>query len=111
MIVIMQAPRAVATRSVGEKLSPRPWLSTGASVTSVVPEGPWVARQRSPPSYVVVIFTMVCVGLLGRGRCPVAARSTPGGDIILGPLFRPFPELLAALINQNAVTLKSLQKR
>jgi len=54
---------------------------------------------------------MVCVGLLGRGRCPVAARSTPGGDIILGPLFRPFPELLAALIDQTAVTLKSLQKR
>ena len=50
MIVIMHAPSAVATRSVGEKLSPLPWLSTGASVTSVVPDGPWVARQRRPPS-------------------------------------------------------------
>ena len=30
----MQEPMAVASRSVGEKLSPRPWLSTGASVTS-----------------------------------------------------------------------------
>ena len=46
MIVIMQAPKAVATRSVGEKLSPLPWLSSGASVTSEPPDGPWTAWQR-----------------------------------------------------------------
>src|SRR5699024_1864113 len=32
MIFIIHAPSAVATRSVGEKLSPFPLLSTGASV-------------------------------------------------------------------------------
>ena len=42
MIVSMHAPRAVATRSVGENDSPRPWLSTGASVVKVVPEGGYV---------------------------------------------------------------------
>ena len=43
--VSMQVPRAVATRSVGEKLSPRPWLSLGASVLRSVAEGPWTALQ------------------------------------------------------------------
>ena len=32
IVVIMHEPRAVLTKSVGEKASPRPWLSTGASV-------------------------------------------------------------------------------
>ena len=45
MIVAMQAAMAVATKSVGEKLSPFPSLSTGASVASFVPEGPWTASQ------------------------------------------------------------------
>ena len=40
MMVAIQAARAVATRSVGEKDSPLPSLSTGASVASLVPEGP-----------------------------------------------------------------------
>jgi len=48
--VIMHVPSAVATRSVGENASPLPWLSTGASVSTVAPEGPCSARQRSPPS-------------------------------------------------------------
>ena len=39
MMVSMQVPRAVATRSVGEKDSPRPWLSSGASVTISVADG------------------------------------------------------------------------
>ena len=34
---------------VGEKLSPLPQLSTGASVTRAVLEGPCVAAQRNPP--------------------------------------------------------------
>ena len=38
MIVRMQVARAVATRSVGEKASPRPWLSSGASVSSSAAE-------------------------------------------------------------------------
>ena len=50
MIVAMQVANAVATRSVGEKDSPLPSLSTGASVESVAPEGPWEAEQRSWPS-------------------------------------------------------------
>ena len=50
MMVSTQADSAVATRSVGEKDSPLPWLSVGASVISVVPLGPWVALQRRLPS-------------------------------------------------------------
>ena len=40
MIVAIQVAKAVATRSVGEKDSPFPSLSTGASVASLLPEGP-----------------------------------------------------------------------
>ena len=40
MIVAIQVANAVATRSVGEKDSPFPSLSTGASVPSLAPEGP-----------------------------------------------------------------------
>ena len=39
MIVLMQPASAAPTRSVGEKDSPLPLLSTGASVESVAPEG------------------------------------------------------------------------
>ena len=39
IIVAIQAARAVATKSVGEKDSPFPSLSTGASVPSWAPEG------------------------------------------------------------------------
>ena len=45
IIVAMHAASAVATRSVGEKDSPFPSLSTGASVDSLAPEGPCVAEQ------------------------------------------------------------------
>ena len=40
IIVAIQVANAVATRSVGEKDSPFPSLSTGASVSSLAPEGP-----------------------------------------------------------------------
>ena len=40
MIVAIQVAKAVATRSVGEKDSPFPSLSSGASVASLLPEGP-----------------------------------------------------------------------
>ena len=40
IIVAMQVAKAVATRSVGEKDWPFPSLSTGASVSSLAPEGP-----------------------------------------------------------------------
>ena len=40
MIVAIQVAKAVAARSVGEKDSPIPSLSTGASVESLAPEGP-----------------------------------------------------------------------
>ena len=40
IIVPIQVANAVATRSVGEKDSPFPSLSTGASVSSLAPEGP-----------------------------------------------------------------------
>jgi hypothetical protein len=50
MVVSMHVPRAVATRSVGEKASPFPMLSFGASVSCFSPDGPWIAEQRSDPS-------------------------------------------------------------
>ena len=49
MMVIIQLPSAVATRSVGEKASPLPWLSVGASVRIFVPDWTWVASVRRPP--------------------------------------------------------------
>ena len=45
----MQVPSAVATRSVGEKERPSPWLSSGASVVRVTPDGPCSASQRKSP--------------------------------------------------------------
>ena len=50
MIVSMQAPTLVASRSVGLNASPLPWLSTGASVLRSLDDGPCVALQRSSPS-------------------------------------------------------------
>ena len=47
MSVAIQVAKAVAIRSVGEKDSPLPSLSIGASVESVAPDGPWIAEQRS----------------------------------------------------------------
>jgi hypothetical protein len=38
MMVMMQAAKEVLSKSVGEKACPRPWLSTGASVTMDWPE-------------------------------------------------------------------------
>src|SRR5699024_10964087 len=43
MMVIIHEPSAVATRSVGEKLSPLPLLSIGASVWICVFDLKWVA--------------------------------------------------------------------
>ena len=59
IVVTMHVPSAVATRSVGEKDSPRPWLSVGASVRSVVAEGPCAAVQRRSPRYWMEISTMI----------------------------------------------------
>ena len=39
LVIMAQLASAVAQRSVGEKPSPLPLLSTGASVESVAPEG------------------------------------------------------------------------
>ena len=75
MIVAIQVANAVATRSVGEKDSPLPSLSTGASVEREAPEGPWVAEQRSCPSYETEIFTKLLLSLVvSRTR---AASPTP----------------------------------
>ena len=50
IIVAIHVASAVATKSVGEKDSPFPSLSTGASVPSFAPEGPWTAEQCNCPS-------------------------------------------------------------
>jgi hypothetical protein len=49
MVVKMQLANAEPTRSVGEKNSPRPILSLGASVCIFEPEGSCVKVQRKPP--------------------------------------------------------------
>jgi len=58
MVVLMQVPSAVATRSVGENASPLPLLSIGASVASFACEGPWVASQCKLPVYSISTLTM-----------------------------------------------------
>src|SRR5436853_293525 len=58
MVVLMQVPSAVATKSVGENASPLPLLSVGASVASFACEGPWVASQWRSPVYLIEILTM-----------------------------------------------------
>ena len=53
----------VAVRSVGEKASPLPWLSSGASVMILMPDCRWVASVRRSPKYVTVdvMFTTLFV--------------------------------------------------
>src|SRR5215475_489996 len=58
MVVLMQVARAVATRSVGEKASPFPLLSLGASVEIFDCEGPCVASQCKSPVYLTETSTM-----------------------------------------------------
>src|SRR6267143_5328300 len=60
MVVLMQVPSAVATRSVGENASPFPLLSVGASVASLACDGPWVASQWRSPVYLIEMLTMNC---------------------------------------------------
>src|SRR3977135_3726222 len=61
-IVLMQVPSAVATRSVGEKDSPLPLLSVGASVAILACDGPWTASQCRSPVYwmeMLIIFVEI----------------------------------------------------
>ena len=59
MTVATQEASAVASRSVGENAWPRPLLSSGASVTSLLPEGVCSAEQCRSPSYSSLISTMM----------------------------------------------------
>src|SRR5437867_1726212 len=54
----MHVPSAVATKSVGEKASPLPLLSVGASVPIFDRDGPWVASQCKLPVYSISTLTM-----------------------------------------------------
>src|SRR5258705_2164984 len=58
IVVLMHVARAVATRSVGEKVSPLPLLSLGASVEIFACEGPCVASQCKSPVYLTETSTM-----------------------------------------------------
>src|SRR5256714_5652755 len=58
MVVLIHVARAVATRSVGEKASPLPLLSVGASVGIFACEGPCVASQCKSPVYLTETWTM-----------------------------------------------------
>src|SRR5438874_12642638 len=58
IVVLMHVARAVATRSVGEKASPLPLLSLGASVEIFAFEGPCVASQCKSPVYLTETWTM-----------------------------------------------------
>lgn len=48
-MVIMQLAKAALVKSVGEKAAPLPWLSSGASVMTSLPD-PWCVMvvRRSP---------------------------------------------------------------
>lgn len=59
MVVSIQLANAVPTRSVGENLSPFPWLSVGASVSKKESDWIWVATVLRLPSYItleVIVF-------------------------------------------------------
>src|SRR6266478_9983299 len=58
IVVLMQVPSAVATRSVGENASPLPLLSVGASVAIFDFDGPCTASQCKSPVYLIEILTM-----------------------------------------------------
>ena len=58
IVVLMHVARAVATRSVGEKASPLPLLSLGASVEIFACEGPCVASQCKSPVYFTETWTI-----------------------------------------------------
>src|SRR6516225_8647574 len=58
IVVLMQVPSAVATRSVGENASPFPLLSVGASVASFDFDGPCVASQCKLPVYSTSTLTI-----------------------------------------------------
>ena len=57
MVVVMQVPRAVATRSVGENASPLPLLSVGASVVIFDCDSPCVASQCKSRLYLISTLT------------------------------------------------------
>jgi hypothetical protein len=50
-MVIMQLAKAVATKSVGEKASPLPWLSMGASIVILFPDCKCIASDLKFPMY------------------------------------------------------------
>ena len=50
MIETIQLPNAVATKSVGEKASPLPWLSVGASVRISVPDCKCIQTVLNSPT-------------------------------------------------------------
>src|SRR6266568_8712045 len=58
IVVLMHVARAVATRSVGEKASPLPLLSLGASVEIFDCDGPCSASQCKSPAYLMETLTM-----------------------------------------------------
>src|SRR3984893_13846273 len=58
IVVLMQVPSAVATRSVGENASPLPLLSVGASVAIFDCDGPCVASQCKSPVYLMETSTI-----------------------------------------------------
>jgi hypothetical protein len=52
MMVSIQLASEVASRSVGEKWVPSPWLSFGASVSRVAPDCMCIACVRNCPTYI-----------------------------------------------------------
>jgi hypothetical protein len=64
--VIMQVASEVAIKSVGEKRSPFPLLSTGASVSKLFPERRCVQTVLSSPSYSTVDVILFCLNLRSR---------------------------------------------
>src|SRR5690606_16316621 len=55
----IQVASEFATISVGEKASPRPWLSVRASVKMIVPECKWVDSVLKSPLYITLLVLII----------------------------------------------------
>jgi hypothetical protein len=65
IMVKMQLPRADATRSVGEKFSPLPLLSTGASVVITLPDLRCrISVLKSPRYFVFAVSIAILISLI-----------------------------------------------
>src|SRR6516164_1291445 len=109
MVVLMHVARAVATKSVGEKASPLPLLSLGASVEIFDCEGPCVASQCKSPAYLTETSTM-------RKLCDCSRLLSHQIGSLLRPtrtacLFRADPRAIPPSVNLRELRSEKTDQR